>query len=85
MDIVGRVGGAKTDLLSYPDSAMAALVGVNVWLNYPYALILFLAALQTIPPELYEAGHVDGATGWNSFRYITLPLIRPTLMITSII
>lgn len=84
-DIISRVTGERPDVLGYPDSAMAALILVNVWLNYPYAVILFLAALQTIPQELYEAASIDGASSWVSFRKITLPLIKPTMMITAII
>lgn len=46
--------------------------------------MLILAALQTISSELYEAGRVDGATGWKSFTHITLPLIKPTVLVTLI-
>lgn len=84
-DIIAQITGERPDILGYPRSAMAALVVVNIWLNYPYAVILFLAALQTIPRELYEAASIDGASSWLSFRKITLPLIKPTMMITAII
>lgn len=84
-DAIYRLTGIRPDVLGYPDSAMAALVVVNIWLNYPYAAILFLAALQTIPKELYEAAGIDGASAWAAFRSITLPLIKPTMMITAII
>ena len=84
-DVIYRITGEQPDVLGFPKSAMAALVIVNVWLNYPYAVILFLAALQTIPRELYEAASIDGASAWVSFRRITLPLIKPTMMITAII
>ncbi|TKI04668.1 carbohydrate ABC transporter permease [Martelella alba] len=72
---------ADFPLLSSPHGAMAALIVVNVWASYPLATLLFIAALQTIPQELYEAMRVDGAGPVKLFRYITLPLIRPTLQV----
>jgi multiple sugar transport system permease protein len=68
-------------LLASPNGAMAALIVVNVWASYPLATLLFMAALQTIPQELYEAMRIDGAGPVGLFRYITLPLIRPTLQV----
>lgn len=77
--------GAQLDLLSSSDGAMLALVVANVWQSYPYAFILILATLQTIPAELYEAAALDGA-GWLArFLHITLPGISNTLMIVIIV
>jgi multiple sugar transport system permease protein len=78
------LGGTNVDLLSFPVTAMASLVLVNVWISYPFAVVLILAALQTISSDIYEAATVDGARGWVTFRKITLPLIQPTLLITMI-
>ncbi|TDC28201.1 sugar ABC transporter permease [Kribbella albertanoniae] len=58
--------------------AMPAVIVASVWRDLGYYMILYLAGLQTIPAELYEAAEVDGATGWQRFRYITLPGLRPT-------
>ncbi|GAA1715353.1 sugar ABC transporter permease [Kribbella yunnanensis] len=58
--------------------AMPAVIVASVWRDLGYYLILYLAGLQTIPAELYEAAQVDGATGWQRFRYITVPGLRPT-------
>ncbi|MFX1534608.1 MAG: ABC transporter permease subunit [Promethearchaeota archaeon] len=58
---------------------------VNVWLGVPFMMISFLAALQSIPVDLYEAAEIDGATGWQQFRKITLPLLKPTLMTVSLL
>ncbi|MFX0092398.1 MAG: carbohydrate ABC transporter permease [Candidatus Hodarchaeota archaeon] len=58
---------------------------VNVWLGVPFMMISFLAALQSIPVDLYEAAEIDGATGWQKFRKITLPLLKPTLMTVSLL
>jgi multiple sugar transport system permease protein len=77
-------GGGEIDFLGDPKVAMFSLILSNVWRTYPLAMVLLLAALQTIPPGLYEAAHVDGATRIQIFRYITLPLIQPTVLITII-
>lgn len=57
---------------------MAAVVLTSVWRDMGYYMVLYLAGLQTIPPELYEAAKVDGAGAWARFRNITLPSLRPT-------
>jgi multiple sugar transport system permease protein len=66
--------------LTEPNTALAAVIFINVWLGIPFNLVLLLAGLQGIPRELYEAASVDGATGLSKFRYITLPLLRPALL-----
>jgi multiple sugar transport system permease protein len=76
-----QLTGAPAALLASPTGAMAALVGVNVWSSYPMAALLFLAALQTIPADLYEAMRMDGAGPVALFRYITVPMIMPTLVV----
>ena len=60
-------------------AAWVALVGVTVWWTLGYNSVIYLAALQDIPRELYEAARVDGATGWQQFRNVTLPGLRPVL------
>ena len=81
---IDAVVGVRTAVLASPVWAMVALVGINVWSSYPQATLLMLAALQTIPRELYEAARIDGAGSAKSFRYITLPLIRSTLLVVVI-
>jgi multiple sugar transport system permease protein len=76
--------GTRPAVLSSPVAAMAALVVVNVWASYPQATLLLLAAVQTVPRELHEAARMDGASGWRRFRFVTLPLIRPTLLVVLI-
>ncbi|MEU4242559.1 sugar ABC transporter permease [Actinoplanes sp. NPDC026619] len=66
-------------------TAMAAVIVVQVLKNVGLNMVLFLAALQGVPPELYEAARTDGANAWTVFRRITLPLISPTILLTSII
>lgn len=65
--------------------AMPTLILVNVWRSYPFVAILLLAGLQAIPGLLYEAAKIDGASSWQCFIHITLPLIAPTLMIVCIL
>lgn len=66
-------------------TAMISVVVVQVFKNVGLNMILFLAALQGVPKELYEAARIDGAPAYKQFRRITLPLISPTIMLTSII
>jgi len=63
--------------LNNPDYALFLVVMAEVWISTPGLTLLFLAGLQTIPPELYEAAECDGADRWQSFRYVTLPLLKP--------
>jgi ABC-type sugar transport system permease subunit len=71
--------------LGEPSTAMFLIILANVWKETPFTIILILAALQTIPDDLYEASRVDGATEWQAFLRITLPLILPVLMIAGLL
>ena len=61
--------------------AMVSIIMVNVWRGVPFFAITFLAGLQTVPPELIDAGEIDGASGWRRFWHITLPLIQPIAVV----
>lgn len=68
--------------------AMPALIIMNVWRNSGYVMVIFLAGLQNIPSELYEAAEIDGAGGWRKFLNVTFPLLSPTtffIMVTSLL
>jgi ABC-type sugar transport system permease subunit len=85
---LGLVGIAPTHWLGDPDVALWALVGVTVWKIVGYDMVIYLAGLQSIPRDLYEAAAVDGAGPWARFRYVTLPNLAPTsvfLLVTSLI
>ncbi|HMR30215.1 MAG TPA: sugar ABC transporter permease [Geminicoccaceae bacterium] len=71
--------------LNSPFYSRWSMVIVNVWLGTGLSAMLFLAALQGVPKELYEAATLDGANPWHSFRAVTLPHIRPTLVVVMII
>lgn len=66
-------------------TALPAVIIESVWKGTPFVMILVLAGLQTIPPEFYEAGSLDGASSWRRFTDITLPLLQPTLAVATIL
>jgi len=66
--------------LSSPDQALACIIGIAVYQYVGYYMIIYLAGLQGIPQEFYDAAAVDGASRWQSFWHITLPLLRPVLL-----
>lgn len=67
--------------LANPDISLPAVILVNVWKNYAFVMVVILAALQAIPDELYEASRVDGASGLQELVSITLPLIKPMVLL----
>jgi multiple sugar transport system permease protein len=69
------------DFLGNPWNARLSTIAANVWRGVPFVAITLLAGLQTISPSLYEAGAIDGATGWQRFRHITLPLLTPIIAV----
>jgi raffinose/stachyose/melibiose transport system permease protein len=82
-DLLGKVGlsGWAVDWLSNPDVAIWSLMLIISWKYIGFAVILFLAGLQSIPEELFEAAAIDGASYWKTQREITLPLLGPTIRI----
>jgi arabinogalactan oligomer/maltooligosaccharide transport system permease protein len=77
LTIIGIKGPAW---LNSPTWAFAIIVLVNIWYTYPFFMTVILGALQSIPPEQYEAAEVDGATWWHKLTGITLPLLRPAVL-----
>jgi multiple sugar transport system permease protein len=69
------------DWFSNPFISIVAIVLVEVWHNTAFMMLVLLAGIQSIPQELYEAGKADGAEGWRSFWYITLPLLKFTMVV----
>ncbi|HWT79176.1 MAG TPA: sugar ABC transporter permease, partial [Candidatus Methylomirabilis sp.] len=78
------LGIGRVMFVANPGLAMQTLIVANVWQSYPYAMILLLAALQTIPTQLYEAARIDGASPPKCFRYVTLPMISNVLLVVVI-
>jgi multiple sugar transport system permease protein len=83
--MLSMIGIEGPNWLRHPNTAMLSVVVVQVFKNVGLNMILFLAALQGVPKELYEAARVDGAGKFKQFRRITLPMISPTILLTSII
>lgn len=69
---------ARQSLLAMKGPAMWVVVILNIWRSYPFPMLIYWAALKSIDREMYEAATVDGATKWQSFRYITLPQLKGT-------
>ena len=82
---LGALGVAPIDWLGDPRFAMPAIILFAVWKNFGYNMLIFVAGLQTIPEELYEAARIDGAGGWARFVNVTLPSLAPTFLFVSVI
>lgn len=64
--------------------AMVVVIAVYVWQNFGFSFLLFIGGLSSVPVEVYEAGAIDGATGWRKFQQLTLPLVSPTVLVASV-
>ena len=82
---LGRFGIEPIDWLGDPAAALPAILLFVVWKTFGYNMIIFLAALQTVPEELHEAARIDGAGWWGRFRHVTLPAIAPVVLLVSIL
>jgi len=69
------------DFLGDPWNARLSVIGANIWRGVPFVAITLLAGLQTISPSYYEASAIDGATRWQQFRHVTLPLLTPIIAV----
>jgi multiple sugar transport system permease protein len=83
--VLGWFGIPPLDWLADTTWALPAIILLSIWKNFGYAMVLFLAGLQSIPPQLYEAARIDGAGIWREFRHVTLPLLAPTFLFVGII
>ena len=83
--ILATVGIDGPNWLGDPSLAMPSIIAMAAWRNLGFAMIVFLAGLQTIPAQLYEAASIDGAGRWQMFRNVTLPLLRPTVLFLVVI
>lgn len=82
---LGFLGIDPIDWMGDPHWAMPAIVVLAVWKNFGYNMIILLAALQSIPEDLYEAARIDGASTWQLFRHVTLPGLAPVLTLVGIL
>ena len=80
--LLAKIGGPHIPWLSEPNLARLCTILVNVWYGAPFFLIMYLAALKSVPEQLYEAAAIDGANGWQKFIHVTLPMMRNIIAIT---
>ncbi len=73
------IGGLDKAFLGDPDTVLPAIAFIDNWHWWGFLMVLFLASMQNVPPDLYEAARLDGATRWEEFKDVTIPGIRPTL------
>ncbi len=79
------LGINPVDWLGDPHWAMPTIILFAVWKNFGYNMIIFLAGLQSIPEDLYEAARIDGASRWRQFLHVTLPMLGPTMLLVGIL
>ena len=83
--VLDNIGLPTVDWLGDPHWAMPTIILFAVWKNFGYNMIIFMAGLQAIPGDLYEAARIDGASAMAQFRHITLPMLKPTMVMVSIL
>jgi len=83
--LLAAVGINGPAWLADPVLAMPAIIAMAVWRNLGFAMVVFLAGLQAIPAALYEAASIDGAGRWQAFRFVTIPMLRPTILFMTVI
>jgi ABC-type sugar transport system permease subunit len=76
---------APVDWVGDDATVMGAMIAVGVFVSLPFTTYVLLAGLSTIPAEVYEAARVDGASGWRAYRAVTLPLLRPALLVAAVL
>ncbi|MBX9698933.1 MAG: sugar ABC transporter permease [Acetobacteraceae bacterium] len=80
--LIGVFGVPAVPWLGEPWWARVSVIMVNVWVGAPFFMIMYLAALKSVPEQLYEAAAIDGATGWQTLTHVTLPMMRNIISIT---
>jgi len=82
---LAHLGIPSIDWLGDPRFAMLAIIVLAVWKGFGYTMIIFIAGLQNVPEELYEAARIDGAGPWRQFRHVTVPMLGPTFLFVGIV
>jgi len=84
-DVLGSFGIPGRAWLADPSTALPAVTVTSIWQGFGFETVVYLAALQAIPREFYDAAKVDGANAWQQFRHVTLPGLRPTILFVYVI
>jgi multiple sugar transport system permease protein len=82
--VLRRMGLPAVDWLGNPHWAMPAIILFSIWKTFGYNMLIFVAGLQNIPEELYEAARIDGAGAWARFRHVTVPSLGPTFLLVGV-
>lgn len=85
LGVVQKLGSDQADWLGNPTSALAWMMGVAIFVSLPFTTYAILSGLQGIPGDVYEAASIDGATSWKSYLRVTLPLLRPAIVVATLI
>ncbi|HUX20854.1 MAG TPA: sugar ABC transporter permease [Spirochaetia bacterium] len=83
--MLGYVGIPSVPWLTTPTTAMISIILIGIWRAAPYFMVIFTAGLQAIPIEYYEAGRIDGTNPWTEFWHITLPILKPIILLVVVI
>ena len=83
--LIGLMGIAPQNWLGHPHWVVPSIAVFEIWRGYGFYVLVFLAGLMAIPRDVYEAAYVDGAGGFKAFLYITLPLLRPTVLLVTVL
>jgi len=83
--LVNDILGTNIDFLSDPNLAQIVVILVNIWLGVPFMMMSISGALQALPKDMYEAAEIDGVTGWDSFKFLTLPNLKSALVPLSLL
>lgn len=84
-DLLVTFGLNPQPFLNSPTQAIFVIIGAMIWQALGFQMVLFLAGLESIPQLFYEAADIDGASPWQKFRYVTLPLLNPTIVFSAVI
>jgi multiple sugar transport system permease protein len=79
------LGGLERAWLGDPATALGAVIAANVWRGFPFIAVMLGAALANVPAELHEAASIDGASRWQELRYVTLPQLRPAILLATLL
>jgi ABC-type sugar transport system permease subunit len=83
--VLGKLGIEGRNWLGDPKTTMPSIIALGVWRNIGQSMVILLAALQTVDPQLYDAARVDGAKGRQVFRHVTVPMLRPAILFVTVI
>lgn len=83
--MLGYLGFPDQPFLESPEQAIFVIIAAAVWQGLGFQMVIFLAGLEAIPEQFYEAARIDGATPWRLFRHITMPLLNPTIVFSAVI